>query len=336
MPAELLAERLEEEAVVGDEASDPSREGVTPVSEEAKEADGGDEGAEGQETEQSTIELLTDLADELGVSPEDLYSLKVKPDNGDPMTIGELKDRVQQFQRQQQEYDTALAQAEEERRSYVERLQTITQQEEELSRRGKDAIMEMQLAEAQYKRINWDELEKLNPAQAVLEKQKLFQRHAVAEKELNEARAEAQEAMQKRFQEAKYFHDRKILQRVPEWKDPEKAKVEVEGIIRWAQSEYDFTDQELGGVIDWRYRDILRKARLYDSMKQEKEKIVSGNKPGLVINRGASTSPRGSKDSQLKQKIEAAKKSRDPAAKLAAARAVLDQSFAGSKTQRRR
>jgi hypothetical protein len=77
-----------------------------------------------------------------------------------------------------------------------------------------------------------------------------------------------------------------LLQALPTWKDPEKAKAEKAMLIETAKKA-GFSDQDVGSVYDHRMVLLLRKAALYDSMVSKRQ----GIKP--VVNNGPRTAKPG-------------------------------------------
>lgn len=326
--AEQLAERLAERGVspkgeeVREEETQVEGESQETLGEEADSRPGDDVEGESQDT----LEMITDLAKYLDVEPETLYNLKVKPDNGDPITLGELKDKAQEYTRQREEWQAQLAQLEQERAQLFSGLQGVQQAGAQLSEEGSRAWQDMQMAEFQYNKIDWPELEKIDPGRAALERQKLLQQHASAKKRLERANAEHEQLIRSHQWQAKQYHDAELLKRIPQWKDPAIAEREIGEIVTWMRQTYNFNDHEIMSAVDWRMRDVLRKAHAFDAMNKK----ASGNgvaaKP-MVLGRGSAL---GSKERDRKRVSELITKARSGSKqdKIEAAKAILDRSFA--------
>lgn len=64
-----------------------------------------------------------------------------------------------------------------------------------------------------------------------------------------------------------------LVEKIPEWKDAEKAKEGKRAVAEYLKS-YGYTDQDLGRLVDHRSVDIARKAYLYDKMQKAKSTTV--------------------------------------------------------------
>jgi hypothetical protein len=95
------------------------------------------------------------------------------------------------------------------------------------------------------------------------------------------------------------------------------------------RSEYQFSDQEIQSAIDWRYRDILRKAHAYDRMKAE------AGKPGkapIVISGRRNRNSQTAEERRYGEILAAAKKpNSSKEVKVAAAKAALERAFANKR-----
>lgn len=338
--ADRLAEKLAESK--GSEAEiDPNADGYVDEYgelEEGEAAENLDEEAEGEgegevdpegkpENPDDPLEKFVDLAPLLGVDPEVLYSLKMGlSDTGEEITIGEAKDRLQQYQRTQAEVTQERERIQYERNQLANHYQQLTQAEEQMDAQGREAYMELMTAEAEYQRIDWKSLENIDPGRAALEKQNLLQRHAQAKRALDEANQRSAQHRQGQMMQAKQYHDQMLLQNVKEWQDPKVANEQIGELLQWAKSRYQFEDQELVGAVDWRHRDVLRKAWLYDKMQQQKETIQA--KPPAILQRGSAVKARDTAQARLAETIRKAQKSRKSEDKIAAGRAILENAFA--------
>ena len=73
---------------------------------------------------------------------------------------------------------------------------------------------------------------------------------------------------------------REVLEIIPEWKDPAKAKAEKQLLVEFGQKT-GFTPEELKAIVDHRAVVALRKAALYDQMMTKRKAItpVTNNGP---------------------------------------------------------
>lgn len=80
-----------------------------------------------------------------------------------------------------------------------------------------------------------------------------------------------------------------LMEAIPEWKDPEKAKTEKQALFDFGRS-VGFTDQELNNVTDHRTVLTLRKAMMYDKLMSKRADIKPANKPvAPVLKPGAAS-----------------------------------------------
>lgn len=290
----------------------------------------------GQKDEQSgdddIVEYLTDLAPHLDIDPEQLYALKLKPsEGGEPLTLGEAKDIVQEYNRRKGEFDQNLTRIQEleREREQLQHTQQSQQQAQaqinELDEEGQKAWQQMTEAHLDFERINWEELEKVDPGRAALEQQKLLRKHGTAKKAVMEAQQRMNQTRNAQYQEYKYLQDQELLKRVPEWKDPNRVQEDVNGIINWARTNYQLSDPEIGQVIDWRHRDMMRKAYLYDQLQTKKDEIET-QAPAQI--RGGIRLKKTDVNARKVKDLVTKARSGGKADKTAAARAVLDQAFA--------
>lgn len=77
----------------------------------------------------------------------------------------------------------------------------------------------------------------------------------------------------KAFSEARDREEAALLEKIPEWKEPEKAREGKRAVAEYLKS-YGYTDQDIGRLVDHRSVDIARKAFLYDQMQKAKSTAV--------------------------------------------------------------
>ena len=139
---------------------------------------------------------------------------------------------------------------------------------------------QLQGADAQ---IDWDRLYQEDPIEWVRQKEVMrekqeklqaiqFEQQRVAQL----AQQEQQQQLQAHLQE----QHAKLLEVIPEWKDPAKAKAEKQLLVEFGQKT-GFTPEELKAIVDHRAVVALRKAALYDQMMTKRKAItpVTNNGP---------------------------------------------------------
>lgn len=105
---------------------------------------------------------------------------------------------------------------------------------------------------------------------------------------LQEQMQKAQQAQQQAMQEQAQVEAQKLMEVVPELREPEKAQAFKERLVRVAQDAYGYTPEEIGMVNNHRDFLVLRDAMLYREMQAGK-KAVKGKakKPKAPIKAGA-------------------------------------------------
>lgn len=121
---------------------------------------------------------------------------------------------------------------------------------------------------------DWTALAKEDPI-AWVEKKAAFDQRI---QDYNQARAQQQALAAQEFQQRKSIESQKLLERIPEWKDPKAYEAERSGIMETGKH-YGFTEQELSMVVDHRAVAMLRDAMLYrkglaDQSSLEAKKVV--------------------------------------------------------------
>lgn len=229
-------------------------EAATPVAEEGQET--APEAGEGEAPAPSQGEIhdLAGLAQAIGVDPEWLYSLKMPmPDGRDPLTLGQFKDVITQVDRDRQQIEKQrieLAQAE-------ARMQAALDVTQQVPQAVQAAYAEVAAIEQQYNSIDWATVEKRNPGQAALARQKMNDAYAAAKANLGQTVQKAQAMQQQLFEQQRLEQTAALLEKVPEWKDKATA-VRERDLILTTMSEYDIDPRELLVVNDHRYVRAMR------------------------------------------------------------------------------
>lgn len=245
--------------------------------------------AEATETEEVEVEAVeedqaeteaAEVEDEDYVEEEvedevEYYTAKVDGEEID-VTVDDLL-KSYQLERTAQK---RLSEAAEERKT-LNAEKTAIEQERQKYAQGL-AQLQAQLAQTAGEPTQeyWDKLYEEDPLEFV--KQREAQRDR--EKAMQVLQVEQAQLAQQRVQE----EQSKLIERIPEWRDPEVASREKAGLISFAQRQ-GFSSEELSQVVDSRLVDVLRRAYLYDQLQQEKPvakkklakapKMVKGGKP---------------------------------------------------------
>jgi hypothetical protein len=351
---EVLAERLANNNIPldsiqleePDEAPAPASDESESSDNEAKAAEGaevgGSEAAEGAEAETGATESegddihsLVDLAKHLEVDPEFLYGLKIKlSDTGEEISIGKVKDKLQEAARLTGSITAEREALAEERTALANSVAQMRQVHNVANEAVEKARGEMFAIDSEFRRINWAELEKIDPGRAALEQTKFMQRYAAAKGEFEQAQGQQAQQFQQAIYLAKQHHDKLLLDAVPEWKDPERVSKDINDLVVWARSKYKFSDDELGQTLDWRHRDILRKAWLYDKAATERS-AASSTPPMKPLKKGVTLKkPVDAAKVKEAELVSLAKRSGKTSDKVRAAAAILARAGVTSRKAR--
>ena len=138
--------------------------------------------------------------------------------------------------------------------------------------------------------VDLDRLYNEDPIEWVRQKEVLRERqekaYAIQAEQQRLSEISQQEQMQN-LQAHKARESHELLEAIPAWKDPAKAKAEKTMLVEFGQK-MGFTPQELGNIYDHRVVLALRKAALYDQMQAKRANIKPANngprpaKPGAA------------------------------------------------------
>jgi hypothetical protein len=280
--------------------------------------------------DEETVEIgtVTELAEHLGVKAEDLYNLKFKmPGSGDEVTLGQIKDSYRasndvtheaaEVRKQRETLETELAQK-----------RDATQQTLAEAAALVDTAEKRMMSE--YESVDWNALRTENPTQWVALRQEVQERQRLLEATKSDIRTrwqqnieDAQRESVARLNERVEQETAKLLEVLPEWKDPEVAKTERSALHSYLVAQ-GFAVEEVEQVVDHRAVLLARKARLYDeAVAQAKEtaakkKVVRIGKKTLR----AGTAP--SKQDTADDKLAGLRKALRTDGSIDAAAALID------------
>ncbi|MBT8448046.1 MAG: hypothetical protein KJO69_00030, partial [Gammaproteobacteria bacterium] len=154
-------------------------------------------------------------------------------------------------------------------KSNLQGQQNIPAMNEELMQ----SAVQMQMVQQQYANTDWDALEEQDASKALLYQQKLERAYATAKNSYDEIIGKQQEQQTKSMEQMKAQSRQKILQNIPEWKDPTVFQKEGD-LIGNLLVKYGYTPQEIEQVYDPRLSVLLR-----DFMKLK----VKADKAGTTV-----------------------------------------------------
>lgn len=245
----LLDTQAPEQA--SEEVQEPTAETTEVEAPETEEIE-----VEAVEQDQVETEVEEVEEDSEEVETIDTYSVKVDGEDGEA-TIDELiksyqlektaQKRLQEAAEQRKVVEAEKASTEEARKQYEQALEVMSQQLQQATQPKDDTY--------------WNNLYENDPLEYV--RQRDQERDA-------QARQQAVQSEQLRMRQIKIAEEqKKLLELVPEWRDPEVETREKAAIAAYAQTK-GWTTEELGNAIDSRYVDLMRKAYLYDNLQSQK------------------------------------------------------------------
>jgi len=322
MPDSIL-EQLETRMAAREAAQEPAPDEAEERGLEAPEP--AQEGEEGPSPEEE-VETLLDFAAAAGWDPEDVYKLKINLDTGEALSLGEVKDALQNYSRER----GAVQQQTQRLQEYAAQLQGQAQQYFQQRAAESDAIRaareNVMLVEARYNGVDWDQLAKADPGRAAYLQQQIAVDYANAKQDLQNAAEREQQAVQQWVEQTRAQHAKALLEVVPEWRDPARIQQEYSDLQDYLVGQ-GFRPDELGTIYDYRAISVARKAMLYDKgqakMKETADKVRSAPKP--VVRPGGAGLKGAAAQAHTSALIKKARETGNRADKAAAAAAVLQR-----------
>lgn len=217
-------------------------------------------------------ELEEDTQDE--AKPE-IFTVKV-----DGKEVEVTLDELQKGYSRTQDYTRKTQQVAEARKAAEAELQAIRAEREQYAQLL--GALSEQVKTAADPKIDWDRLYNEDPIEYVRQREVMRENRekaAAIQAEQQRLAEISQKEQMEQFQAVKAKESDALLEALPTWKDPAKAKAEKAMLVEFGQK-MGFTPQELGNIYDHRVVLALRKAALYDQMQAKRQ----GIKP--VVNNG--------------------------------------------------
>lgn len=230
-----------------------------------------DESSEEPEAEQS--ELEEDTQDD--AEPK-VFTVKV-----DGKEVEVTLEELQKGYSRTQDYTRKTQQIAEMRKATEAELQAIRAERQQYAQLL--GALSEQVKTAAEPQIDWDRLYQEDPIEYVRQREVMRENRekaaAIQAEQARLAQLSQQEQMQQ-LQVLKAKESEKLVEALPGWKDPAKAKAEKAMLVEFGQK-MGFSPQELGNIYDHRVVLALRKAALYDQMQAKRQGIkpVTNNGP---------------------------------------------------------
>ena len=266
-----------------------------PQEQEIKEEESNDETSE-EVSQQEQIETQ----EKQDSTEEELYKVKVAGQEFD-VTLDELRNgysRDADYRRKTEElsYEKKqfMSESEKQRQDYSSKLNELNQL--------------MSVAQQQLQtEINSSDLEKLyeeDPTEAARIEHRLRRK----QEKLNSAMAKTQSEQQKQFDSFLQEQQKKLVVKMPEFSNPEKAS-QLKSSMKTTLNSYGFNDQEVAQVYDHRIVMLVNDAMKYRNMQKAKPNIAKKiSKPGKVFSSGVKQSKADINLKARKEKLSRLKK----------------------------
>ena len=269
----------EEETPETEEAQPTEEEESQPVeedesfeeeSEEEEEPEGEEESEETEGEEEEELYAVTVNGEEVAVSLDELLSGYSRQSDYTRKTQEIAGDR-KEMEALQQQYNSEIAQIQQERQQYMDALTNVMQ--------GSMGELE------KFATVDWNALRENDPIEYVTTREQYREAQEKIQGLQNEqARAaQTQQAqMQKAQQEMLQVEKGKLVEALPDWGVPDKQKELATNLQSYAK-EQGFTAEELNSLVDHRSVLVLLKAQKYDQLQKSNVKSRKlKNKPKVI------------------------------------------------------
>jgi hypothetical protein len=231
------------------------------------------EDASSDETDGEQSELEEDTQEE---DKPQVFTVKV-----DGKEIEVTLDELQKGYSRTQDYTRKTQQVAEARKAAEAELQAVRAEREQYAQLL--GALSEQVKVAAEPQIDWDRLYREDPIEYVRQREVMREnkeKAAAIQAEQQRLAEIAQQEQMQRLQAVKAKEAQALIEAIPSWKDPAKAKAEKAMLVELGQK-MGFTPEELGNIYDHRVVLALRKAALYDQMQAKRQGIkpVTNNGP---------------------------------------------------------
>jgi hypothetical protein len=289
------------------EGETPETEEATPTEEEESQPVAEDESLE-EETEEEEEPEGEEESEETDGEEEELYAVTV---NGEEVAVS-LDELLSGYSRQsdytrktqeiagerkgmeelQQQYNSQVAQIQQERQQYMDALTNIIA--------GQGSEIE------KFANVNWDELREADPIEYVTTREQYREaQERIQSMQYQQAQvAQAQQAQMNQARHEMLKVERgKLVEALPEWDEPGTQKELANTLQSYAKTQ-GFTQEELTELIDHRSILVLLKAHKYDQLQNSDVKSKKLKNKPKVIRSGTGTTSKGTSKSKRAAKMK--------------------------------
>jgi len=316
LAAEAPVEETPEQPEVVAETEEEVEVEAAEETEEAEDILQADEAEEDETEEAEEDEEVVEA-----VEPQ-TYRVRVGDDEVD-LTLDELQSgymrqsdytrKTQQVAEGRKQADAELQALAAERQSYADQL----------------AAVEAALQQSEPSQEFWDNLNAEDPLEYVRQREAYRDRkEAMAQVQTEKERVHQEQmaTLQAQAQERLKQEGQKLLQAIPEWRDPDTAQKEKTAVYTYAQRHLGYTADELQSAGDHRAINALRKAYLYDElMKQKPAATKKAKKAPKMVKGGQPTTKRETSAKKRQQQLHNIGKQKGGKAMDAAVDYLLNQ-----------
>ena len=288
----------EEETPETEEAQPTEEEESQPIeedesfeeeSEEEEEAEAEEESEESDEGSEETLYAVTVNGEEQQVTLDELMNGYSRQSDYTRKTQDVAKER-KQMEELQTQYTSEMHHARAERQQYLESLnQIISNTASNLDK---------------FTNIDWESIKENDPIEYVTRREEYREAQEkvqVMQQEQYVAQQRQLEDQNKMRSAALHHENKRLVDTLPEWSDPDKQKKLVSTIRSYA-TEQGFSEQELNSLVDHRSLIVLMKAQKYDAMQNSDVKSKKlKNKPNVVRSGKGVTRSSGDKSKRTAQ-----------------------------------
>ena len=258
-------------------------------SEEVEESDES-ESEEPEEVEEEEPEVYAVRVDgeEVEVSLDELLSGYSRQSSFTKKTQQLAEDR-KAMESLQEQYNSEVAQIQQERQQYAEYLQNI--------------IENSQLD--QWGSVDWEALKRDDPIEYVTKREEFREQSEKVQRlqqEQQNAQQKAHQAQQQQWADTVKTEHAALVEKLPDWGKPD-AQRELAGKLRDYARGQGYQDAEIDTLVDHRSFIVLNKARLYDELQGSDVKAKKlKNKPRVIRGGKGSTKTAEAKQKRTSQK----------------------------------
>ena len=300
--------REAQEALLGlmePEEEKPKEEEAQPTEEEESTEETQDESLEEEPEEEEEVEESSEEPDEEAEEEALVYAVTVNGEEQE-VTLDELMkgySRQSDYTKKTQDISEQRKEFEELSKQYTEEISQIQNERGQYVQALEHAIKNSLAGAEQFANIDWERLRSEDPVEFALKKDEyrdLQDKVRQNQAEQASVQQKQQEEYRKNLKEHLKRENDLLLEKMPDWGDPQKQKGIAEGIRNFAKSA-GFSDEEIGGLSDHRSLIMIHKAKLYDDLQKAdvKSKKVK-NKPRVV--RSGSGVPKGTEQKAKRTK----------------------------------